>query len=243
MWLGWTICDKGEAVGKDTCVINLDETALLRASKPKGYIVKHKQHGRKMGLRRAVVKRLRRGMFTHVALISDDTVVQAKLPQLFLVNKLSCYRHPSRNAPRYAGLAEWECVEHRRQDVILDFPGKQAVLILDLAPCPLAAQVLASAHFHSIWLCYVPAKMTFLVQALDVCVLSAYRVALNQRLLLEESVGGVEMARFFAVLMDLVKTVWRGRRWKSAFERVGLLNRTTWHLTAELKHLAVDPIT
>ena len=43
-------------------------------------------------------------------------------------------------------------------------------------------------------------KMTFLVQLLDVCVLSAYKVALNQRLLLEENMGNVETVRLFAVL-------------------------------------------
>ena len=238
-----------EAKGKCPCFINLDETPIPQAAtKAHGYF--RQADYSEARPRRRLSGKLRRGIATHVAVIADDTAVQAALPQTFLVNarllKPTVVAHPLA-APRVEfqiGLSAWNSKE--KMVAILDrinaamaaFPQKQAILLLDCAPCHTQWEVISKANALNLWLLFVPARLTSLLQPLDVCAFGAYKHRLRRAFLCREAEGTLSRKAWVDELAKLVKHFWRAVRWRSAFERVGVqeIGRAP-HLTKELQKL------
>ena len=105
-------------------------------------------------------------------------------------------------------------------DVMLKFPQKQPILLLDCAPCHTQWEVIAAANANGIWLLYIPARMTSVLQPLDVCAFRSYKSQLSPAFLSQEVDAGLPRSRWSLVLARLVKEYWRGNKWRAAFERV-----------------------
>ena len=219
--------------GRTPCFINLDETPIPRAAtKAEGYV--HMGRCVDPTPKRRLDPQLRRGIATHVALIADDTAVQAALPQTFLVNA-RLFRMgdvPARlPAPRVVfqiGLSAWNTNE--KMTVLLEsiatamvsFPAKQAILVLDCAPCHTHWEVIAKANALNVWLLFIPARLTSLLQPLDVSVFARYKARLRTAFLSREANGTLDRRLWAIELGRLVKEYWRANRWRTAFEQVGI---------------------
>ena len=116
---------------------------------------------------------------------------------------------------------------------------QQMILLLDVAPAHLDTRVTATANRLNLWLLYVPAKLTFLLQPLDVACLQAYKSRLNKSFVeKQDSTGTLKTSDWFDVLISLSKTFWRGRHWKNAFQVVGLMGKEN-NLSDELRQLGL----
>ena len=174
------------------------------------------------------------GSPTHVALIADDTAVQAALPQTFLVN-VRLFKVgdlpavlPAPRVLFQIGLSAWNTNE--KMTVLLEsiaaavtpFPAKQAILVLDCAPCHTHWEVIAKANSLNVWLLFIPARLTSLLQPLDVSVFARYKARLRTAFLSREANGTLDRRLWAIELGRLVKEYWRANRWRIAFEQVGI---------------------
>lgn len=234
--------------GRQPCFLNLDETSIPQATmKATGYFQVPGQ--KQIRPRRRLEASLRKGMATHVAIIADDTSVQAALPQIFMVNrrlfkKKDIVDLPVPRVQIQRGFSAWNSHEkmvdilYEIGDVMLKFPQKQPILLLDCAPCHTQWEVIAAANANGIWLLYIPARMTSILQPLDVCAFGSYKSQLSRAFLSQEVDAGLPRSRWSLVLARLVKEYWRGNKWRAAFERVGVHElRRADSMTRQLRKL------
>ena len=82
---------------------------------------------------------------------------------------------------------------------------------------------MATADLLNIRLAYVPAKLTFLLQPLDVRGFASYKVVLKRALLAAEAADGRVLPQRWAaaVSSSLVRNFWRARLWRPSFEACG----------------------
>ena len=119
------------------------------------------------------------------------------------------------------------------------FPHMQPILLLDCAPCHTHWEVIAKGNATGIWLCYVPARMTSMLQPLDVCCFGSYKARLRRAFQAVETQARLERAAWALALAQIVKEYWRGCKWKPAFERVGVhTGPLAEALTRQLRRLA-----
>ena len=88
-WFGFLV--EQVPAGKKTIVLNLDETSIRFWYEPRqGLRVRSKAEGGSRGPARQASRGQLRKAVTHVAVICDDTAVQAQLPQVILMNERTC---------------------------------------------------------------------------------------------------------------------------------------------------------
>ena len=233
-------------------MINLDETAIHRcATKQRGYFCKNKFDAEGNILARNIHKALKRGTATHVAAITNVSAVQGVLPQIFLLNNRTFRKNDiPDNLP--AGMMFWRdvsgwntgtkmvCILEAIKERIDPFvESSQPIVLLDMAPAHLMPEVYAAAHRLNIWLLFIPAKMTYLLQPLDVACLSSYKCSLRKVFTENEDNNGcLQTQDWFAALTKLLRSFWRARSWKNAFGCVGLSGKTC-DLSEEIRSLGL----
>ena len=117
------------------------------------------------------------------------------------------------------------------------------IILLDVAPCHIDASVISAANRLNLWLIYVPARLTFMLQPLDVSCLQAYKSVLHQLFMeRQDNDGTLRTKEWFNVLSSLNKLFWRGRNWKTAFHNVGLLGQAK-SISDELRQLGGTRLT
>ena len=102
------------------------------------------------------------------------------------------------------------------------------VLMLDAAKIHLSKKVVQACTRHSIYLMYVPASMTSLLQPLDTHVFSLYKrflVGAYEEALVNSTSGEVSTLSFLKILIAAVENVIQSRSWKNAFLQTGFGNR------------------
>ena len=167
---------------------------------------------------RFINRSLKRGTATHVAAISHLPQIQALLPQFVLLNKRT-FREKDipDNVPlglRFIrDISGWNTAQ--RMVVILENIAKslisftkdhQIIILLDVAPCHIDASVISAANRLKLWLIYVPARLTFMLQPLDVSCLQAYKSVLNQLFMeRQDNDGTLRTKEWFNVLSSLNK--------------------------------------
>ena len=227
------------AFGQQPCFINLDETSILRCSaRPLGFLAPRRFWPGRVAPRRPVVKQRRRAAVTHVTLISNLPHVQAKLPQVFLCNG---YVVPARalSSPHldkppgvefWRARSGWNTVDNmlrileRMHEVMGQFEGLQPIIVLDCANCHIHPRVAAAADRLGLWLVVAPAKLTFLIQPLDVYAFSPYKACLAKLFAeAEDNEGKLEAVPWLQCLCIAVRKFWRGRKWAAAFEKTGVV--------------------
>lgn len=236
--------------GRRVVLLNLDETAIPRcAMKSRGYLTKKSSH-----VFRFLKKDLQRGIATHVAVVADNTRVQGMMPQFLLVNKRLFKESEVPADLGVPGLKVWQGDSAWNSWLIMrdilqeisfaaqTLENTQLILMLDACPCHLHGGVIGMANALDIWLLFVPARLTYLLQPLDVYGFAAYKTALMRLFRLHEKDGELSRNHWIRSLAALVKEYWRGKKWSKAFEIVGVKNAPQVSLTRELRMLKVDTV-
>jgi len=148
----------------------------------------------------------------------------------------------------WRGVSGWNSVEKMEwilaqiRNAMLEFPDMQTVLLLDVAMCHIHPRVAAAAERLGIWLVFVPAKLTFLVQPLDVYALAPYKACLAKLFAEKEDEHGVlDALSWLQCLCKAATTFWCARKWLPAFEKTGVV-QTAGALTVELEHAGVPRV-
>lgn len=193
---------------------------------------------------------------THVALITYWPQVQPKLPQIFLCNQRVVPKRALANPDLHTGpsvefwreISGWNNVSkmvrilRKIADAMSEFESMQPIVLLDACPCHIHPQVAAAAEDLGLWLAVVPAKLTFLVQPLDVYAFAPYKSCLAKLCAeAEDAHGALEAVSWMQCLCTAVKKFWCARRWLPAFEHTGVV-RAERPLTVELQHLGVKRV-
>lgn len=121
-----------------------------------------------------------------------------------------------------------------------EFESLQPVVLLDACPCHFHPRVAAAAEELGLWLVVVPAKLTFMVQPLDVYAFSPYKACLAKLFSEhEDAAGNLEVLPWMQCLCTAVRKFWCARKWRAAFEQTGVVRATSSSLTVELQHLNI----
>lgn len=241
--------------GKTPCYINLDETSVARcAAKAVGYIAPPRFWPGRLAPRRPLQKQQKRAAITHIALIASMPEVQPKLPQIFVCNERVvpawALASPELEKPEtvhfWRGKSGWNNVLKmlhvlvKLSEALVDNPNLQPILLLDCVGCHIHAKVAAKAEELGIWIVVVPARLTFLLQPLDVYAFSAYKAFLTKLFLEAQGAqGNFEVIPWMRSLCRAVREFWNARKWLPAFQKTGIV-RGTEFLTEELEHLGVS---
>ena len=234
--------------------LNLDETSIvLNHDEDKGVISKSSKD--KVVL---VKKKSRqRGSLTHVAIVCDDSQVQPLLPQFIIGNehvlRVQDLKELEPALPKNVILirakSSWITVElfivlleMLRQTLNLHNVTRHPILLLDCCPVHLHARVLRVARKNAIYLCYVPASLTWLLQPLDVKILRRLKACLRglyRRSQIANHAACVPTVEIVRNLAKAIRQILQGNSWVSAFDACGYSNIGT-ELTSTIKKLITD---
>jgi hypothetical protein len=249
----WSWCDwlRQQAIecGREPLFINLDETAVPRASPQAiGMVVGRRWWPAAYKPVQRVSKSHMRSMVTHVGLCTHNSEVQGRLPQIFVGNKhsftLDLLASISQVAPSkvkfWREKSSWNnsflMMDILREIalVMTEFPQFQPILVMDCAGIHFAKRVLSAASALGIWIVPVPARCTFLLQPCDTHVFSPYKAFLRRafRECKDES-GNVTPEAWARTLIEVATVFLCGRSWAHAFEQTGIIG-TRQHLTREV---------
>ena len=226
--------------GSEPLLLNLDETRVWRCTGGRGNVMVSLRHtGRRpLPVRRASLGARRSGV-THVGLVADRPDVQAALPQVIVHNEhlptLRGLRAVAAELPPNIAFvrqtSSWTnttnmCDILRRIAVaLLPWRGRlQPILLLDCAKQHLHWRVAAQAARSGIWLAYIPASLTWLLQPCDTHVFAVYKAfmtAAYSELAAASPTGEVSEEDWLRLVGRAVRTILQGRRWSNAFVQNG----------------------
>ena len=223
--------------------INLDETAvrLFQMSGP-GHVAIDTKRRRRQKERpvQNVGKQQARAAFTHVVMVADDTLLQPLLPQVLIFNKhmLSARDHDrlKNQVPRNVYLLRqttgW--VTEQTMLVIVRLlhaclrdmlAARQVVLSCDAYRAHMTPAVARLCYNLGIYLFYIPAKLTWVLQPCDTHVLAQYKRHLRMRFQssqLECATGRVDLDAVIDAVCHAIRHVLQGKAWRRAFQDTGL---------------------
>lgn len=230
--------------GKIALRISLDETSVKFWPSSKAIGNLYVGFGRTCGAAKAsAVSRVSladaRSCMTHVAIVCDDSTIQAKLPQVLICRK-SVIRVDQVDAisealpPNFKVLAAPSAWTNEQimgyiirllANALVEYSGThQPILFMDTAPSHLHESVITSCYERGIWLGYIPAGTTWLFQVLDTHCFGAFKQRLARAQTDERSrLGGtrltiVEWVRCF---VTAAKSSLQGKAWDTAFDENG----------------------
>jgi hypothetical protein len=224
--------------------INLDETALAYSfAGQKGTVMCTKKHSSLQLACENVSLGDVRGNVTHIGVVTHESDVQPRLPQIILGNEhkftLSALRAVRGQLPPNVHLwrqkSSWN--SHATMRRVLTEIAKAlgpllaeryVVLVLDVASVHIHPTILALATRLHIRLLFIPASLTRLLQPLDTHVFRKYKLFLRQewKVLRAGSPGGeVGTVEWLKMIASGIRAVFQGNKWQDAFLETGLLDR------------------
>jgi len=104
---------------------------------------------------------------------------------------------------------------------------RQIILVLDCARCHISKEITNKANSLGIWLCFVPARLTWLLQPLDIMAFrsfkSRFRIIYTQKRC--KKLGGVlSTLEWIQIVAEAVKNIFAESDWSRAFHCSGLTN-------------------
>jgi hypothetical protein len=182
----------------------------------------------------------RRAYMTHVAMICDNASVQPHLPQILIANErtlpLRMFADIRSRLPANVLLlrrsSAWNTstlcaaiVRRLAAALAVHAARYQAVLLLDVHKCHLGAAMLAACRARGIWPLFVPPKVTWLLQPLDVYTFHQFKLflvrdCLRARIRSRDS-AAYDVPRLVDCLCNAIRCVLEGRSWAYAFDRCG----------------------
>ena len=232
-WFNWTL--QRVPAGKKALRMNLDETSCrlfyerapgilgsepIAASARKGFIAQR------------VTRKQKRGAFSLLALLCDDTVIQANLPQVIIGNE-SCLPEGTRQALMGSSELMSNVTLLRRKSAwatdqvmseVAPMWGRalrayrkthQPILLLDACGAHLGPRFLRACSTWGIWLVFVPALMTWLLQPADTHCFATFKRCLRQMFehsLLESRDGLVDTRTVILHLNRAIRRVMQGKK-------------------------------
>ena len=220
--------------------MNMDETAcrLFYESKPGILATRAIAQSAAKGLVSQQVKKGNtRASLSLVALLCDDTSIQPKLPQFLIGNEhilpeplagqmradgtlpsnVRVWRHKSAwvNDDKLADIAlHWARALAEFRD------SHQPILLLDACPAHLGQRFLMACRRYNIWVLFVPARMTWLLQPADTHCFAMLKRLIRREYHLElicSSSGIVNVRRILEIILQGIRQVMQGHKWAPAF--------------------------
>ena len=224
-------------------LINVDETSVrLVPEEGKGHVSNraYRLLCSGMPLGRNASLAAQRSAITHVAAICDQPEIQNRLPQVVLVgeNQFTEGRANRLRSEAPAGVhlwrqkKAWVTTEVMVQYILL--LGRllqnlqtthRFIIYLDSLRAHVSPRVLRAASRANLWICVIPAKMTWALQPCDTHLFASYK-----RLLGEEyqrrsgltAAGDITWELLLESLWHVVHTLLQGKDWSAAFDSVGM---------------------
>jgi len=230
------------AAPKRPLIINMDETGIpLFLGDARGNIWHPGKRAcqQKPLLRQHATRQQMRSQITHVALICDDQQLQCHMPQILVGDHVSLpakvladlqlrddgnlfvLRLKSRWTDAALMLHIVKCLNWTLGPLMDDI---DPVLLLDCCPAHLHPDVQKVIKKAKMKICFVPAKMTGLLQPLDAHVFAPYKRQLRQNIYRRRLAGGGgDLAKldFWRVVIEHVETFMTSRSWAHAFAATG----------------------
>jgi len=191
----------------------------------------------------------RKGAMSLVAFISSDPALQKILPQFLIGNNFKLTKGcmnalremDAQNLVIWSEKSGW--VNHQvmarmlktlRQRLTPHVGRRQVILVLDVARSHISSALTNYACRLHMWLMFVPRRLTWLLQPLDVCVFRTFKAAYRRRYTTARSmkIGGMlSTVEWVHVIRDVVQEIFSERTWARAFEVTGILGQSqvsTW---------------
>jgi hypothetical protein len=228
--------------GKEPLLLNLDETAVaFFHGDQKGNLAvrRRRRCGDAAGPVQRVTRRQLRACLTHVAIIAECDEVQQVWPQWVLGNESVMLKRDvtavqpglPENVRLVRGKSSWTnvlvmCKLLHAVGVALHpwMDTRQPILLMDMARQHLDVKVARAAHAAGIWIMFVPAGLTWLMQPCDTHVFRAQKHDLRRRYLearLASADGNVVAAEWLRMVSATIVRVLQGRPWRRAFAEDG----------------------
>ena len=226
--------------GQKMLLLNLDETSVRFWYEPRlGLRERFKKKTGQRGPARQASRGQLRKAITHVAIICDDTAVQAQLPQVILVNERTCTVRtlrswsplPGCKAEVWRNKSAWinnkvfaDIVNHIGKVLKAHAPDRQAILLMDAHSCHYSEEALTAARSQGIWPCIIPASTTGVLQPLDTHVFARFKMFLRTRLhqlMLNGGNRDLAIEEVLDALMHAMKGVLQKNKWAPVFESSG----------------------
>ena len=221
---------------KSVLRLNLDETSIVLNHDGQKGVVTSPADNRVVLVNK---KSKQRGTLTHVVLVCDDNEIQPLLPQMIIGNehvlRVRDMNELAPDIPKNVFLvrakSSWITVpllivlfEMLRKSLDAKNVTKHPVLLMDACPVHLHAHVWRAARRQRIYLCFVPASLTWLVQPLDVVIirkLKAFVRAHYKRTQVQHATACVDLVHVVRILVRAIAKILQGQTWNSAFDDCG----------------------
>ena len=222
--------------GETALRLNLDETSIVLSHDGQKGVVTRTNHKDVVFVPKTSAKR---GSLTYAALVCDDQQVQPILPQMIIGNehvlRVRDMKELEAQVPHNVFLvrakSSWITIELMVHILkllrkTLDDSGvhKKPVLLLDNCPVHLHVLVWRAARRYQVFLCFVPAKMTWLCQPLDVVDFRRFKAHLRSQYRMMQINEGQAMLRVITMvrlLLGAIRNIIEGYSWHMAFEHCG----------------------
>lgn len=183
---------------------------------------------------------VRKGAMTLAAFISSDPALQEHLPQILIGNEYKLTKRcmtdlrglNTRNLIVWSAKSAW--VNHKEMANILKtlrerlephVRGRQIILVMDVARAHISPELTNLACRLHMWLMFVPRRLTWLLQPLDVCVFRTFKAAYRRRYTAARSrkIGGLlNTVEWIEVIRDVVAQIFQQQTWARAFDVTGI---------------------
>ena len=241
-WFNWLLAQL--PANKQPILLNMDETACRLWYDPaKGVLASQlvALAARRGRVTTGVTTAQARSVLSLVALLCNDSSIQPRLPQYILGNEhvlpasvlgdlrrdrsLSPNIHILRRRSAWVNDTELAVIaRHWGRVLSLHCPDRQPILLMDACSVHLGPRFLASCVRCKIWVVYVPARLTWLLQPADTHCFALLKASLRQQFhetsLLADS-GRVTVRDILEHLNIAIRKVFQGRSWSEAFEGNG----------------------
>lgn len=231
--------------GRPLVVINMDETNVkLVPQERAGHVTKRAYRlfvqGRPMG--RNASLSAQRSTITHVAALCDRANSQTLLPQVVLVgsNQVSEERLERIRMTAPACVRVWRYSKAWMSSAVMiryiRLLGRclheyrhtyRFILYVDVLKAHICPAVLRAASAANLWICVIPAKMTWVLQPCDTHLFARYKHMLTEEFQRKSGLtatGDISWELMLESLWHVISVLLQGRDWSQAFAAVGLLN-------------------
>ena len=242
VWQWWSYCRAQVPAHKRILNINLDESSVpVWLGGAAGTVVVRDSTGQRIPENRASASlSLKRGAVTLVAWICDNTTIQPFLPQIVLVNRALMSEEEWQvlfgmlppNVLVIRRKSGWNTKHEFRQMLkvlvaalrpVLAQDEWQLILLLDCVSLHYAASVLEECAKLSVWVVFIPASMTWLVQPLDTHGFLKLKQCLRKMVADTRATlqGELTCADMILHLAAALRRVFQGTQWAGAFAANG----------------------
>ena len=214
--------------------VSVDETSLpLMPKCRRGNVFEQSRVARKITLA------AKRTCFTHIACVCDDSEVQPRLPQFFVMNDRVCtlrrWEELCASAPPHVSYIRqksgWSNSELCAQYVVAlrialepILLTRRVVLLWDAATIHNSRAVLEACRDARFWVVSIPPSVTSRLQVLDTHVFAKYKAEVwheLQKQRLRNKFESPDVVVYFECVADAMRKVFQGTSWGKAFDENG----------------------